>query len=149
MTVICTGSDFNQAILNARKQDCSGKQGRTRRKNSPIEHQVHQNQFFLLLFTSLYPSNQITETNAVTIVHPICIPFNEVILKNDEKEGMYRIIASNASVAIITILNRIFLFLNVANTERENERFTNVKKMFAKISVVNTIDRVISSLYPF
>lgn len=59
-----------------------------------------------------------TETKAVAIVHPSCIAFKEVILKKLENEGMYKIIASITSVARMTILKRIFLFLKVLKTEK-------------------------------
>ncbi len=54
----------------------------------------------------------------VIIAQLICIPFSEVILKKDEKEGMYKIMASNVSVAMMMILRSIFLFLNVTSAEK-------------------------------
>ena len=59
-----------------------------------------------------------TETKAVAIVHPSCITFKEAILKKVENEGMYKIIASITSVARLTILKRVFLFLKVLKTEK-------------------------------
>ena len=54
----------------------------------------------------------------VIIAQLICIPFSEVILKKDEKEGIYKIMASKVSVAKMMILKSIFLFLNVASAEK-------------------------------
>ena len=59
-----------------------------------------------------------TEVKAVATDQTICIAFSEVILKKDEKDGMYKIIASKTRVAIITTLKRKFLFLNVFKTEK-------------------------------